>query len=75
MFAFVPPPVAGIMDAVGGVLSIAGSVILLLMLIGLGGFAYKSLRGDGISWPDEDAEEPSEDEVTRGDDDDEWEYY
>lgn len=75
MVAFALPPVVGIMDAVGGLVSIAGSVILLLMLIGLGGFAYKSLRGDGIRWPDENAEEQSDDEVQRGDDDDEWKYY
>lgn len=75
MFALSRPLVAGIMDTVGGLVSVAGSVILLLMLVGLGGFAYKSLRGDGIRWPDENAEEESDNEVQRGDDDDEWEYY
>jgi hypothetical protein len=51
----------------------AGSVILVLMLVALGGYAYKQLRGDGVEWPDED---PEHDEgVKSGDADDEWDYY
>jgi hypothetical protein len=52
----------------------AGTVILLLMLVALGAFAYKSLRGDGIRWPDE-REDVDEDEVQQGANDDEWKYY
>ncbi len=55
---------------------IAGAVMLAVMLAALAGFAYQSLTGDGIEWPDDDESEP--DGVQRradGDDDDEWKYY
>jgi len=55
--------------------TIAGAVVLAVMLAALVGFAYKSLTGDGIEWPDDD---PDPDGVQRradGDDDDEWKYY
>ncbi|PSQ18961.1 hypothetical protein BRD00_03470 [Halobacteriales archaeon QS_8_69_26] len=57
----------------GGIAALGGSIILLLMVVALGGFAYKALRGDGIRWPDE--EELDDDDLGRGDEDDEWKYY
>ncbi|MFB6167212.1 MAG: hypothetical protein ABEJ43_00010 [Haloferacaceae archaeon] len=47
----------------------AGSIVLVLALVAFAAFAYKSLRGDGVEWPDEDG-------VVRSDDaDDEWKYH
>jgi len=62
--------VGGLAESFSQVVVGAGAVILLLMLVALGSFAYKSLKG-GIEWPDEQGEE---DEVGRTGDDDEWKY-
>ena len=49
------------------------SLVLVMLLVALGTFAYRNLRGDGVEWPDE---EPTKDgEVRQGDDEDEWDYY
>lgn len=65
--------IAGLPDWLPDLLGFAGTLILVLMLIAIGGYAYKSLVGGGIEWP-EDIEEDV-DEVRRGDADDEWDYY
>jgi len=68
---------SGLFESASQLVVAAGSIVLLLMFAALAGFAYKSLRGDGIRWP-EDVEDDPEDEpgVRRtGDDDDEWDYY
>ena len=44
------------------------------MVVALVAFAYKSLQGDGIEWPDETGES-DDGEVARGGSDDEWDYY
>lgn len=62
----------GLPDVLLGLVGIAGMVVLLMILVALGGFAYKSYTG-GIEWPDE--KEEDEDELRTGDSDDEWEYY
>jgi len=64
----------GLLGAAGGAVALAASLILVMMIVALGAFAYKSLRGDGIEWP-EDREPDEEDGVSRGNDDDEWDYY
>jgi hypothetical protein len=64
----------GLPEVVGGALGLAASLVLLMMVVALGAFAYKSLRGDGIEWP-EDREDADDDEVRTGSDDDEWDYY
>lgn len=64
---------AGLPDWVPNLIGFAGTLILLLMLVALGGYAYKALSGDGIEWP-EDIEE-DDDSLRRGDTDDEWDYY
>jgi len=67
---------SGLAEGAGQLVGVAASVILVLMLVALGGFAYKSLRGDGIEWPDEEAQDEGEaDGISRADDDDEWDYY
>lgn len=62
----------GIPDIIPDLVGIAGTVVLVLMLVALGGFAYKSLTG-GVEWP-EDREE-DDDALRRGESDDEWDYY
>lgn len=62
----------GLPEVVTNLLGIAGTVVLVLIVVALGAFAYKSLTG-GVEWP-EDREE-NDDAVRRGDPDDEWEYY
>ncbi|MEF8758062.1 MAG: hypothetical protein V5A33_07475, partial [Halobacteriales archaeon] len=62
-------------EAVREVAVVAGSLILLLMLVALFGFVYKSLQGDGIEWPDEQSPNEDDDAVRKGSDDDEWDYY
>lgn len=52
-------------------IGVAGTLVLVLMLVAIGGTVYKHLTG-GIEWPDEDADD---DEASRGDSDDEWDYY
>ena len=73
---------AGLPESVGGAVMIAGTIVLLLMLVALGAFAYKSLTGDGIEWPDDGTEDPDgqystggDEELTKGGEDDEWKYY
>lgn len=62
----------GIPDIIPDLVGIAGTVVLVLMLVALGGFAYKSLTG-GVEWPEDKEQDP--DALRRGDDEDEWEYY
>ena len=63
----------GLPDIVPDLVGIAGTVVLVLMLVAGGAFVYKSLTG-GIEWPDE-REDEEEDGLRRGDADDEWDYY
>lgn len=63
----------GLLESVAQVAVIAGMLLLLAMIVALGGYAYKSLRGDGIEWP-EDVEE-EDDDLSEGSADDEWDYY
>ncbi|MDQ2074371.1 hypothetical protein ACODNH_22175 [Haloarcula sp. NS06] len=68
---------SGLLESVGQVAAVAGTVVLLLILVGLGAFAYKSVVGDGIRWPDE-REEMDRDEdgdVVQGSREDDWKYY
>ena len=68
---------SGLLESVGQVAAVAGTVVLLLILVGLGAFAYKSLVGDGIRWPDEQEEMDSDDDdaVVQGSREDDWKYY
>lgn len=67
---------SGLVETAAQLAVIAGTVVLLLLLVALGTFAYKSLRGDGITWPDEmDAEDDDGDTTVRQASDDDWKYY
>lgn len=62
----------GLPDIVPGLIAVAGTVVLVLMLVAMGGYLYKSMTG-GVEWPEDREEDP--DAVRRGEEDDEWEYY
>ena len=62
-------------EGAGWLVVLAGSVILGLMLVALGSYAYKHLRGDGIRWPDESPEEDDDGDLREGGSGDEWDYY
>lgn len=68
---------SGLLESVGQMAAVAGTVVLLLILVGLGAFAYKSVVGDGVRWPDERHETDSEEDegVVQGSREDDWKYY
>lgn len=68
---------SGLLESVGQIAAVAGTVVLLLILVGLGAFAYKSVVGDGVRWPDERQEADSEEDngVVQGSREDDWKYY
>jgi len=66
-------PGGGLFGSVLQLLTIVGTLILLAVLVAFGAFAYRSLAGDGVEWPDDEREDDSG--VSRGGDDDEWDYY
>ena len=65
---------SGFVESIGQVAVLAGTLVLVLMLVAMIGIAHKHLRGGGIEWPDED-ESDDEGGLSRGDSDDEWKYY
>ncbi|KAA9405096.1 hypothetical protein ACNO8S_16755 (plasmid) [Haloarcula sp. KBTZ06] len=77
MLQFLAQLGSGLLESVGQVAAVAGTVVLLLILVALGAFAYKSLTGDGIRWPDEREEADSEEDdgVVQGSREDDWKYY
>jgi hypothetical protein len=64
---------SGLLESVGQAAVLAGTLLLMLMVVAMIGLAYKHFTGDGIEWPEED--EVDEGGVRRGDSDDEWKYY
>lgn len=68
---------SGLAGSVAGIAAAAGAIVLVLMVVAMGAFAYKSLQGDGIRWPDDIEEGDPEDDGVREShgDDDEWKYY
>jgi hypothetical protein len=66
---------SGMLESVAQLAVIGGTLVLVLSLVALGAFAYKSLRGDGIRWPGDVDEDADDGEVRRGRTDDEWEFY
>lgn len=67
-------PVAqmGLPEFVPDLIGLAGTLVLLLILVAIGGFVYKSMTG-GVEWPEDEPEE--EDALRQGGKDDEWDYY
>ena len=69
---------SGLAGALGQAAVLAGTLVLLLAIVGLGAFAYRSLRGDGIEWPEDVADSEDDEDgdgLREGDSDDEWDYY
>ena len=62
MAPFVLQVFGGSFEFVGQAAAIAGTLVLALMLVAMGAYAYKQLRGGGVEWPDDET-------------DDEWDYY
>lgn len=62
----------GIPEIIPNLVGIAATVVLLLIVVAAGGFAYKSLTG-GVEWPEDRDED--DDSLSKGDQDDEWDYY
>jgi hypothetical protein len=63
----------GLPEFVPDLVGLAGTLVLVLMLVAIGGTVYKHLTG-GIEWPED--RDPDEDGVRRShEDDDEWEFY
>ena len=57
---------------------VAGGILLLGGLVSFAVFGYRSIKGDGMRDPREVAPEKTKDEdsgLTKGDSDDEWDYY
>lgn len=67
------PVVGGWLEMAGQAATIAAMGLLVLMFVAMGGYAYKQLRGGGVEWPEESADEG--DGLSSGGDDDEWDYY
>ena len=66
---------SGLLESVANLVALAGMVVLVLMLVAIGGIAYRSMSDEGIQWPDDANESADEDGVSRGRQDDEWKYY
>lgn len=60
----------GLPELVPQLIALAGTLVLVLALAAIAGVVYRHFTG-GIEWPEDEAE----DDVTRGGDDDEWDYY
>jgi hypothetical protein len=52
--------------------TLAGTLVLVLIVLAAGAFAYRAYTGT-LTWPTDTPEDP--DELQRGADDDEWKYY
>jgi hypothetical protein len=65
---------SGLLESISQVAVVGGTLVLVLMLVALGAFAYKSVRGDGIQWPDDVDDEDDDGTVRRDRSDDEWKY-
>lgn len=70
----VPPSIAqaGLPEVLPDLVGIGSAVVLLLILVALAAFVYKSVNG-GIEWPEDRNED--EDALREGGADDEWDYY
>lgn len=70
--ARLPPVQLGLPEFVPDLIGFAGAIVLLLILVAITGFAYKTMTG-GVEWPEEGEED--DDALRQGGQDDEWDYY
>jgi len=68
---------SGLLEMAFSVAVVAGALLLLGGLVSFAVFLYKSIAGEGMRDPREVAPEKVEDDdgLTKGDPDDEWDYY
>lgn len=69
---------SGLLDMAFSVAFIAGALLLVGGLLSFAVFLYRSVAGDGMKDPREVAPEKVKDDddgVSKGDADDEWDYY
>lgn len=62
----------GLPEFLPSLLGLAGTLVLVLVLVAMGGFVYRHLTG-GVEWPED--REDDDDTVRKGGADDEWDYY
>jgi hypothetical protein len=60
-------------DLLPQLVGLAGTLVLLLVVVALGAFVYRSLTG-GVEWPEDDDQDDHTVRRSR-DEDDEWEFY
>lgn len=70
--ASLPVAQAGLPEVLPDLVGLGSAIVIVLMLVAIAAFAYRSLNG-GVEWP-EDREE-DEDALRQGGSDDEWDYY
>lgn len=63
---------AGLPEAIPDLVGLGSAIVIVLMLVALGAFVYKSMNG-GVEWPEDRQED--EDALRQGGADDEWDYY
>jgi len=68
-------PTDGLLGSLAQAAAIVASLLLVMMVVALGVYAYKHLRGGGIEWPEDKESASATEGVTKGDSDDEWDYY
>jgi len=69
---------SGVFEMAFSLALVAGALLLLGGMVSMGVFLYRSMKGDGMKDPREVAPEKTKDDdtgVTKGDTDDEWDYY
>jgi hypothetical protein len=67
---------SGLFETAFTVALVAGGLLFLGGLVSFAVFLYRSVSGDGMRDPGEVVpEEANDDDVERGDDDEEWDYY
>lgn len=62
---------SGLVENATRLVSVASALVLLGLLAAFGAFVYRSVRGEGIRWPDDADDETG---VSRTGDDDEWKF-
>ena len=65
----------GLFETAFSVALVAGALLFIGGLVSFAVFAYRSVKGDGMKDPEEVRPDHDDDELTKGDSDDEWDFY
>ena len=68
-------PTDGLLGSLAQAATVMATLLLVMMLVALGYYAYKQTRGGGVEWPEDKENASATDGVSKGDSDDEWDYY